>query len=79
MRARLGGRDAPGLEGQLRIARRRDRHRARQPRRAVQDVAGPALEVGRRQQRDGRRLLQPVEERRRRERVALAAALPPDG
>ena len=66
------GGELAGAIREIGIARGADRHRARQPRGAVQHVADAALEVGRRQQRDLRVALQPVEHRRGRVRIAFA-------
>ena len=60
--ALLGG-DPAGAIRQLRVARRRDGHRARQPCRAVHDVADAAFEVRSRQERHIGQLLQPVQQR----------------
>src|SRR5439155_1213264 len=61
-----------GAVRELGVARRANRHRARQPRGAVHHVADAALEIGGREQRHLRLALQPVEQRRRDVGIAFA-------
>ena len=63
--------ETTGALGKPGVARRAQGHRPRQARGSVHDVAGAALEIGGEQQRQRGGALQPVEERRDPERLAL--------
>ena len=70
----FGSRDAARLEGQPRVSGRAESHGVRKDGSALQPEADARLEVGRDEQRHGRRRLQAVDQRRGIQRLAEPGA-----